>query len=485
MGDIKMDMNTNILIVGGGPTGIGSAWRLNELISKERLSKEVNWLLIDGSDRVGGSAASQIDQYGFTWDLGSHVIYSRYKYFDDILTDVMRDELKYLERKGWVWMKNRFIPYPLQNNLQLLPPEFIIDSVSSLLAEKDTNNSKYSNFKEFAIKKYGKLLAEEFFIPYICKMFAHPAEDLSTDWVYHASGSKYRNVPEIDVTLLLENILYNRDAPGWANGDLFPYPKIGGSGRIWENIYSKLPNQNTLQSDSLVEVDADLKVALFSSGRRVHYEFMVSTIPLPEILKKCAYKESLDFPCTRAHVVGLGFKGDKPELFSDKMWIYDATETSPYFRLSFPHNYSKYNVPVEGSHWSVLCEISESNKKVVNRNELVADTLNSFKSDFLVNTDQLITTTLKSTDYAYATPSHGRDDQLVRYDEWLTERGIFSRGRFGNWKYECGNQDSSFMQGVEVVDKILFGVEEVTHQHPELIGTAFIDRTIDSGIGNG
>jgi protoporphyrinogen oxidase len=390
----------------------------------------------------------------------------------------MNGELDYLERKGWVWIKGTFIPYPLQNNLQLLPPEYLIDSVRNILAQQDNSLEKRSSFKDFAIKKYGKLLAEEFFIPYIYKMFAHPAEDLAIEWSNHTSGSKYKNVPELDIPLIIENIIYDRDAPGWLNGDRFPYPKTGGSGRIWENIFNRLPSENTLNADTLVDVEVDSCVAIFSSGKRIHYDYMISTIPLPDILKKCSFKDETEFTYTSAHIVGLGFKGEEPEIFSDKMWIYDASDTSPYFRISFPHNYSKSNVPLNGPHWSVLCEISESDKKPVNSNEVVTETIKSIKNNYFVNTDDLISSTHKSVDFAYAIPSHGRDDQLKYCDEWLTDRSIYSRGRFGNWKYECGNQDSSFMQGVEVVDKILFGVEEVSHQHPELIDTDFIDRRI-------
>ncbi len=35
--------------------------------------------------------------------------------------------------------------------------------------------------------------------------------------------------------------------------------------------------------------------------------------------------------------------------------------------------------------------------------------------------------------------------------------GIWSRGRFGSYKYEVGNQDHSLMLGVECADNVLFG----------------------------
>ncbi len=42
---------------------------------------------------------------------------------------------------------------------------------------------------------------------------------------------------------------------------------------------------------------------------------------------------------------------------------------------------------------------------------------------------------------------------------WLRSAGIWSRGRFGSYKYEVGNQDHSLMLGVEAADNVLFGAK--------------------------
>jgi len=51
---------------------------------------------------------------------------------------------------------------------------------------------------------------------------------------------------------------------------------------------------------------------------------------------------------------------------------------------------------------------------------------------------------------------------LEAYDVW-------SRGRFGAWKYEVSNQDHSFAQGVEAVEHWLLGAREMTLHEPETV----------------
>ena len=52
-------------------------------------------------------------------------------------------------------------------------------------------------------------------------------------------------------------------------------------------------------------------------------------------------------------------------------------------------------------------------------------------------------------EYGYPTPSRGRDAVLRRLLPAFWQQDILSRGRFGAWRYEVGNMDHSFMQGVE------------------------------------
>ena len=65
----------NILILGAGPTGLGAAYQCNKLGCD-------SWTLYEREEHVGGLSASFVDKQGFTWDVGGHVLFSHYDYFD-------------------------------------------------------------------------------------------------------------------------------------------------------------------------------------------------------------------------------------------------------------------------------------------------------------------------------------------------------------------------------------------------------------------
>src|SRR5580692_7633409 len=106
--------NESVLILGAGPTGLGAAHRLAEI-------GEAAVRVFDENPQAGGLASSFVDKHGFTWDIGGHVQFSHYRYFDNLMSDLLGDQWLEHMRESWVWMCDRFIPYPIQNNIHLLP----------------------------------------------------------------------------------------------------------------------------------------------------------------------------------------------------------------------------------------------------------------------------------------------------------------------------------------------------------------------------
>ena len=102
----------------------------------------------------------------------------------------------------------------------------------------------------------------------------------------------------------------------------------------------------------------------------------------------------------------------------------------------------------------------------------------SFRRDQLVGAKaEVVDTWHALLERAYPIPAKERDDALASLLPCLQDKRIFSRGRLGGWKYEVGNQDHCFMQGVELASSLVLGDPEVTYFNPARANSGeFLDR---------
>jgi protoporphyrinogen oxidase len=119
-------MEKKIVIIGAGPTGLGAAYRLKELGYK-------NFQLYDRHPYIGGLASSFTDSAGFTWDIGGHVMFSHYKYYDQCFDDLMGKDYQENMRECWLRMFDSWVPYPFQNNIRHLPKQVTYECLAGLV----------------------------------------------------------------------------------------------------------------------------------------------------------------------------------------------------------------------------------------------------------------------------------------------------------------------------------------------------------------
>jgi hypothetical protein len=113
-----------------------------------------------------------------------------------------------------------------------------------------------------------------------------------------------------------------------------------------------------------------------------------------------------------------------------------------------------------------MLEISESSMKPVDR--AIQGLINT---DMIKSTDEIVSTYHRCFDHGYPTPSLEREGVLKELLPKLQAKDIYSRGRFGSWRYEVGNQDHSFMLGVEAADHIVNGAVELTLNYPDFVNS--------------
>jgi len=452
--------NKRILIVGAGPCGLGAAWRLHELGFE-------NYTVFEKNDYVGGLSASFSDDKGFTWDVGGHIQFSHFDYFDRIMETVLpEDRWVSHERESWIWMRNRFIPYPLQYNIGMLPEKEMFECLAGLI---NCSNSSLpnANFLEWILHTFGEGIAKHFLIPYNKKVWAYPPEKLSAHW----TGERVA-VP--DVKRVLDNIINKREDCSWGPNNAFKFPLHGGTGAIWCALSGRLPKEKVRLHSELVSVDSTRRLLRFQDGREENYDFLISTMPVDQLCRiingiPCDQNER--FVYSSSNIIGVGLKGEPPEKLKTKCWMYFPEDDNPFYRVTVFSNYSPNNVP-QGGYWSLMGEVSESPEKPVNHSQLIDEALQGFYNTHLIEKNAPIVSIWSNrAEYAYPTPFLGRDELIDRHLSVLQKKNIYSRGRFGAWKYECSNMDHVLMQGVEAVDNILFGIPELTLNYPSFINT--------------
>lgn len=451
-----------IVIIGAGPCGLGAAWRLQELGYD-------NYQVFEKNDHPGGLSASFVDGDGFTWDIGGHVHFSHYGYFDRLLEDLIpQDGWLEHERESWIWMRQRFIPYPFQNNIGRLPEREMMECLAGLLqCRADGAVGRPENFREWIEGSFGEGIAKHFLIPYNKKVWAYAPEQLNASWI----GERVA-VPDVD--RIMANIIAGRDDRSWGPNNTFTFPLQGGTGAIWQALASRLPAQKIHYGATLTSWDSRRKIVRFADGREESYDYLISTMPLDQLLDSATdlpAGSGQGFVHSCSHIVGVGLRGEPPGQLRTKCWMYFPEDDNPFYRVTVFSNYSYKNVP-SGKYWSLMGEVSESPHKPVDRAGLREEAVRGFRNTGLIeNEADIVTTWLHSAEYAYPTPFLKRDELLGRHLPELESRGVYSRGRFGAWKYECANQDHVVMQGVEAVERILFGTPEITVHYPAFVNT--------------
>eukprot|EP00668_Euglena_longa_P042002 GGOE01055351.1.p1 GENE.GGOE01055351.1~~GGOE01055351.1.p1 ORF type:complete len:1118 (+),score=394.62 GGOE01055351.1:302-3355(+) len=471
--DVPLDVHQltpkplKIVIVGAGVCGICAAIRLLELGHR-------NFELLEASDRPGGLASSFQDDKGFTWDIGVHVLFSHYQFFDVLLdNNVPPQEWGHHVRGVKAYMKGKYIDYPVQNNLFMLPEKDVVRCLEGLLDAVLARNDSApapGDFREWVLRNFGEGLADTFLLPYNFKVWAHPAPEMNHQWV----GER---VAKVNVKEVVANTVRRRSQPNWGPNAIFRYP-LNGTGQIWENVRRAIPSAK-LRLNSVVEHIGPSKEITLVGGAKVPYDCLLSTLPMDRLLTLLSPKlrpegvTSTTFVHQTVHIVGLGFHGTLPAHLHGVHWLYFPEPDIPFYRVTVLSTFSPRLVPGPG-FYSILAEVSESKYRTVDQDNIVDATLQACQAINLTSpTTRVASVWHKRIEHGYPVPYLHRDRDVHTADEQLRSAGIWSRGRFGGWKYEVSNQDHVCMQGVEAVDNMLLGLKELTFFQPDVVNSMY------------
>jgi protoporphyrinogen oxidase len=444
-----------IVIIGAGPTGLGAGWRLREL-GHDRFH------IYERNPYAGGLASSFTDDSGFTWDIGGHVMFSHYAYYDGVFAELMDHEYQLNTRESWVRSGQTWVPYPFQNNIRYLPADLCLECLLGLIrAQSLPQPRSYESYLDFMRRVFGDGICRVFMEPYNFKVWAHAPAMLSTGWL----GER---VAVVDVERAIRNVVLHKDDFGWGPNSQFKFPLYGGTGEFYRRMAESLDEHISL--DARVDaIDLAAKRVRLQDGQWRPYDVLVSTMPLDVLVRLLGeqapseIQRASELLChSGGHMVGVGIRRKCP---STRSWMYFPDGNCPFYRVTYLSNYSPNMTPDNRAYYSLLCETSYSPYKKVAAADIVDRTVDGLVNCGLVQPEEkrdIVSLWHFHADYSYPVPTLHRDEALKTIIPYLETFDVYSRGRFGIWKYEVSNTDHTLMQGVELVNRLLLGEDETS-----------------------
>lgn len=408
------------LILGGGLAGVSAAFH----------SPKDSFLLVEREKDVGGTARS-FKIGGFTFDFTGHLLHLHNDYTKKLIPRLLNNDFYTCKRDTWIFSKGVYTRYPFQAFTHGLPADVVSECVLGFLDAymKGTPPEKRSrNFRKWCYEVFGDGIARHFMIPYNEKLYQTSAANLTTDWCGPF-------VPTPDLSDVIAGALGAKDASGFGYNATFLYPRTGGIQALPNAMAKNL--EGILTGTSVTRIDWRRREATLSTGDTVGYKNLISTIPLPELLKAMrplpadVTKAARKLRYASLMCVNVGVKRAK---ISEKSWIYFPEPEYPFYRIGFPMNFTPHVVPKGCS--SMYVEVPMKLAKKLSRAELLRRIRAGLeKAGVLKRSDKLPVVQFLPIRYAYVIYDEKRTPALKTIFEFLKKNGVQSIGRYGGWKY--------------------------------------------------
>jgi UDP-galactopyranose mutase len=470
------------VVVGAGPTGLSAAYHLG---------KEA--LLLERHATVGGWCRSIIDN-GFTFDHADHIMFSNDPYVLKLYDKLLGSNLHWQNREAWVYSKQVYTRYPFQGALYGLPPAVIkecilgavearygaaeqaavlprvasncstgdvkdadaqgrelrdccADGTVELVSDASSQPGAVGNFEQFIYRVWGKGIAKHFAIPYNRKLWTVPLSEMETSWL----GGR---VPLPDLEEIIEGALAPVSKPMGPNAR-FGYPVKGGFQALMNGFLPHIRGKIELNANVVQLLPQEHLIAL-ADGRRFRYDDLISTMPLPELIKLIGDAAPAEVRLAARGLQHISIRcvniGVQREAITDKHWIY-YPEDPIFHRIFVQGNASKEcNAP---GGFGFTCEISYSPSKPLpcEGDALIARCIDDcIKVGMLRSDDVILAANEVDMPYAYVLYDHARAANVELVRQWLAQYDVHLAGRYSEWEYY--NSDHAFLAGKKAAEKV-------------------------------
>ncbi|MDR2087640.1 MAG: NAD(P)-binding protein [Dysgonamonadaceae bacterium] len=405
-------------ILGAGISGLSMARLLkNDFDEVEVLEK----------NKFAGGIARTKDVDGVPYHLvGGHCFNSKYpEVLDFVFNEVLPiNEWRKIKRKSKIRFHQHEVDYPIEfavKQIYSFDKDLALKIVADFLNASD--DRQYANLEEWFIKKFGKTLADEYFIPYNAKIWNNHPRQMSHSWVED-------KLPIPNKYDFFDSLAGNAD-------DQMPHAEF---------YYPVSNNQNTF-IDALakglkiifgypvndIRFDPAQKQWIINNDRK--YDLIISTLPLKEI------PFLLEDTPDAIKSAGEKLKYNKVSntlwktQLTDKTWTYIPAKELLFHRYIHIGAYLNPLFPCSISE--VIGEHSPEEMKKSGKNDpFLLEALDHHVSDYA---------------YVVFDENYRKSTSIIK--DYLHEKQFHTLGRFGEWQYY--NMDICIKKAMELREFLL------------------------------
>ncbi len=428
----------SVAILGGGMAGFGAAHRLYE----EGLPS----VIYEKNSYHGGHTASFRNNFGFIFDEGPHISFTQDKRIQQLFAESIGSEYEtiYAQVNNY-WNDQFWIKHPAQCNLYGLPSELVVKILGDFVQAKTQPYGEIHHYEDWLRSTYGNTFAEVFPMEYGWKYHTTQASNMTTDWL----GPRLYQ-PELEEVLRGAISAHTPDVHYVSH---FRYPSKNG---FVSYLNGFLAQTDLRLNHRLCRLDSKAKELEFSNGTVMSYDFVLSSLPLPELIAliidvPSEVKEAVArLACTSCILVNIGLNRQD---ISDAHWTYFYDRDFLITRLSFPHMLSPHNVP--SGQGSIQAELYFSNKyKPLDKQpeEFIPLVIKDLqRCGLLFEEEEVLFAQASLVHYANVIFDLDRAKALSIVHGYLDELEIGYCGRYGEWGYHW--TDQAFISGENAAQK--------------------------------
>ncbi len=408
---------TKAIILGAGPTGLITAWKLLEA------GWEVN--IIEKNNITGGLCRSW-KWKNFIVDTGPHIFHTP----DKKLEKFWKKNFKEYLLEGKFRCKNvqgdnfdKFYDYPLSNEgLDLFEPKLrkkIKKEIKN--CNKKNQRSKAKNYREYIDTFIGPTLRKMFFEKYPEKIWGISTKFMTPDWAPNRIKFRDKILP-----------FYHEEyvAVGkYGTGSLYDkikknIIKLGGKITLKENIIGLKKDENRIS-----RVVTNKKTYKIKSN-----EIVISTLPINLTSKFLGKKNNLKFRGVCS--VYLFYKQDKI-LPKNHHWLYFDSKKLLFNRITENKKLSKYVAPKNHSYLTLEITYSVGDKfSKINPKQVIEIIKNQINSTKLVDNSKLIGADINYEPYVYPVQFNNYKNEVATIKSFVESfDNLFSLGAGGEFNY--------------------------------------------------